>query len=290
MGYMQAIDLGVTGYAFHFRQEMKEAHWRMLHAHQGIEMLYIYSGRGEISVENDKYPLRSGTLVVFQPYQLHRVEVRAQQGEPYIRTNLTFNPHLVAPWLKPFPKLAFFYRQLWQGVLTRQVFQVEDQGRLASLLEEFYASHSQPLADPEEDRILFFLSLLRHLHLNIFPGGNAAFADQPRAKAHVERVMDWVEAHYREPFRLQRIAMDLHLSPYHLSHLFTQFTGRTMTDYIAARRIRAACDLLVSTDKPIKTIAREVGGLSDAYFCQLFKKVKGIPPQAYRETVRGLVH
>lgn len=288
MGYRERMDFGPEGYTFEYWDETKETHWKKVHAHQGIEMLYVHRGMGEIALEGSNYPLRDGTLVIFQPYQLHRVEVPVQSEASYIRTKLTFNPHVVEPWLLPFPRLAFFYRRLWKGVLQQQVFQLKDDQRLPRLLEDFQQSYRLRSAYLEEDCGLFFLTLLKHLEVHVFAGGYTAGAEDGRATRHVENMMDWVETHYKEPFQLHRMAEDLHLSPYHLSHLFKQYTGRTISNYIAARRVREACSLLISTAKPVKAISREVGGLSDTYFCQLFKKWKGVTPQAYRETVRGL--
>lgn len=286
MEYRESMDLGADGYTFAYRTETREIHWKMVHAHQGIEMLYVHQGAGEIAVEDVTYPLQSGTLVFFQPYQLHRVEVPAHGEASYIRTNLTFNPHLVEPWLAAFPKLRFFFRKVWRGVLRQQVFQLQADQRLPNLLEDFEMLRSKEPATIEEELGLFFLALLRHLQLHVFADGVAADAGQGKATQHVEHIMDWVEAHFKEPFRLQRIAEDLHLSPYHLSHLFKQHTGRTLSDYIAARRVREACALLMLTSKSVKQIGREVGGLGEAYFCHLFKKWKGITPQTYRDTVR----
>ncbi|MNC43962.1 Bifunctional transcriptional activator/DNA repair enzyme AdaA [compost metagenome] len=225
--------------------------------------------------------------MLFQPYQLHRVEVPVHADTSYIRTNLTFNPHLVEPWLEPFPGLRFFFRTLWRGVLPQQVFHLQNDERLANLLDEFQWLHPQPSDTREEDLGLFFLTLLRYLDLHVFGPGRTN-AVPSRSTLHVEKIMDWAEEHFREPFHLQRLADELHLSPYHLSHLFKQCTGRTVSDYIAARRIREACSLLMLTAMPVKAIGQEVGGFSTAYFCQLFKKWKGITPQAYRETVRTL--
>ncbi|GJM72770.1 DNA-binding transcriptional regulator AraC [Paenibacillus macerans] len=285
MKFRESIDFGAAGYMFKYRDETKEKHWKMLHAHQGIEMLYIHQGAGEIALEGQQYPLQNGTLVIFQPYQLHRVEVPAHDQTSYIRTNLTFNPHLVEPWLAPYPRLQFFFRKMWRGVLPKQVFQLREDQRLAHLLDDFEHSRKAAQAPSEEDLALFFLALLRHLELHVFADRLSADSGPSRATQHIENIMDWVEEHFREPFQLRRIAEDLHLSPYHLSHLFKQYTGRTITDYIAARRIREACALLVLTSKPVKLISREVGGLSEPYFCQLFKNGKasrprliGIPP------------
>ncbi|MGE7823323.1 AraC family transcriptional regulator [Paenibacillus sp. NPDC093718] len=289
MNYRESLDLGPAGYVFNYRDETKEKHWKKVHAHQGIEVLYIHQGLGEISLEGSHFPLQNGTLVIFQPYQLHRVEVPVHHTISYIRTNLTFNPHLVEPWLAPFPRIGFFFRKLWRGVLKQQVFQMNEDPWLPNLLEDFRQPLSHPAAR-EEDLGLFLLTLLRQLERHVFTNETAAGPfGLGRATQHVENIMEWVEEHFREPFELQRIAEDLHLSPYHLSHLFKQYTGQTISDYIAARRIREACALLMLTEKPVKVISREVGGLSDPYFCQLFKKKKGITPQAYRDTVRPFI-
>lgn len=284
MDYREVMLLGSDGYVLSYRNETRDRHWRMVHAHQGIEMLYIYQGKGEISLEKERYPLQAGTLVLFQPYQLHQVEVPVRDEASYVRTNLTFNPHIVEPMLRPFPRLAFFYRHLWKGVLRQQVFQLPEDSTLPALLADFHLAHQLPAAALEEERCLFFLALLRHLSLHVFALDNRSRTEEGRATQHVERIMDWVEDNFTVPFQLNRMADELHLSPWHLSHLFRDYTGGTLTDYIAARRVREACDLLITTDLPIKAISHRVGGLSDSYFCQLFKKWKGITPQAYRET------
>lgn len=286
MNHRKASAFESDGYIFRYRDETTGRHWKMIHTHQGIEMLYIHEGCGEITVEGNHYPLQKGTLVLFQPYQLHRVEAEVQEGQPYIRTNFTFDPHLAEPWLAPFPRLSFFYRNLWKGVLKQQVFQIPEDEKLPQLLLDFHLAHERPAAELEEERGLFLLNLLRYLQTYIFADQMDMTLNADRSMQHAEKAMDWIEKHFAEPFRLQNMADDLHLSPYYLSHLFKQSTGQTITDYIAARRVREACALLMTTTKPIKAISREVGVFSDAYFCQLFKKWKGITPQAYRETVR----
>ncbi len=79
------------------------------------------------------------------------------------------------------------------------------------------------------------------------------------------------------------MARSLHLSPYHLSHLFKESTGISITEYMAARRIHQAVRLLTTTDKPVSWIAEAVGLLNVSYFCKLFKSHMGIPPHQYRK-------
>jgi AraC-like DNA-binding protein len=259
----------------------------MFHAHQGLELLYVYEGYGSATVERRTYALQPGTLFCFQPYQLHRVEVPLQGEASYVRTNLTFDPRVAERYTAPFPKLQAFLRKLWKGALPQQVFALAGDERLPQLLASFEQARRQAHGEAqEEERGLFLLALLRHLQLHVFPAGETGAAAAEKASRHIEHIQDWVEAHYGQPFELENMAAALHLSPYHISHLFKRHTGVTLSDYMTNRRLREACALLANTDKQVGDIAREVGGFSAPYFCQLFKKHKGVTPQSYRATVR----
>ncbi|KIL38763.1 hypothetical protein SD70_24500 [Gordoniibacillus kamchatkensis] len=287
MNLIQPMDLGPHAFAMSYRGETKGEHWVRFHAHQGVELLYVHEGCGSVTMERRSYPLRPGMLFCFQPYQLHKVEVPAQAGVRYVRSNLTFDPRIADSYTAPFPKLQSFLRRIWKGALTQQAFELGGDDRLPQLLASFDEARRQAAGDPqEEERALFLLALLRHLQLHVFPPAEEAAGGAAKASRHVERILDWLEERYAQPFELEAMAAELHLSPYHISHLFKSHTGSTLSEYIAARRIREACALLANTDLPVQDIGREVGGLSTSYFCQLFKKHKGVSPQAYRVAVR----
>lgn len=259
----------------------------MYHAHQGCELLYVEQGSGSVTVESKTYPLQAGMLFFFQPYQLHQVTVPACVNAYYVRTNLTFDPHYMEPYTVPFPRLQAFLRRIWKGLLTQQVFCLGEDNRLPELLREMEQSrHIWEERSQDEEGALSLLAVLRHLQRYIFPYETEKSQIPEKALGHAEQMMDWIETHYREPFSLSKLAEECHLSPYYVSHLFRQYVGATITSYIAILRIREACVLLANTDKQVGAIGREVGRLSTPYFCQLFKKHKGVTPQAYRSMVR----
>jgi YesN/AraC family two-component response regulator len=103
-------------------------------------------------------------------------------------------------------------------------------------------------------------------------------------------MLDWIELHYHEDFKLQQIADDLHLSKYYVSHLFKEHTGYAITDYIMARRLKEACLLLVNTDKPIEHIGQNIGVPDASYFTKFFKKRMGMTPKKYRDSVTESFH
>jgi AraC-like DNA-binding protein len=100
---------------------------------------------------------------------------------------------------------------------------------------------------------------------------------------YTEKMIAWVEDNYQHNCVLERLATELHLSPFHISHLFHRETGRTLSDYIMARRIREASILLRSSSLSIQEISKRIGYGSAAYFSRVFKRQMGITPQHYRK-------
>lgn len=249
-------------------------------------MLYIFEGFGEIVLESLKYKLVPGTLVWFQPFQLHRVEVPPLPEHAYIRTNLTFDPMIAETCLSPYPTLQRFFRTLWKGSLPQQIFALPaDDPRIPNLLSDFNKVISRGECTAEE-LALFMVQLIRHLQLHVIPPMEFM---NPRVTLHIEQMTEWLDKRFRDPFRLDLMAEALHLSPYHVSRLFKQHTGITISEYLTMRRIREACSLLATTDKTVLEIAREVAGFSSSHFCKLFKQHKGISPEAYRSSVRKII-
>jgi AraC family transcriptional regulator of arabinose operon len=91
-------------------------------------------------------------------------------------------------------------------------------------------------------------------------------ANVPKLSHRASQIMQWVEEHYSEPFELERIASDLQMSPYHLSHLFSKATGTSINQYVKARRIQQASLLLNQETLSITAITEAVGLTNPSYF------------------------
>lgn len=104
-----------------------------------------------------------------------------------------------------------------------------------------------------------------------------------RKPHQAERILIWLKEHYKEPLRLEHMASELHLSPYHLSHLFKECTGSSISDYVTAKKMQQAILLLTASELSIARIGEEVGITNSSYFCKLFKTQMGITPYQYRK-------
>ncbi|WP_028551575.1 AraC family transcriptional regulator [Paenibacillus sp. UNC451MF] len=277
--------IGRGPFILNYRHELIGSVYDQFHSHQGIELLFIHEGSGQIVLDQKIHNITPNTLILFQPYQLHRVHMNLCAAK-YLRTVLKFDPVFLDTHLKPFPELRSYFRYIWKDKLLQQIFHQEDKTELTFLYERFHTRLSQASQETRnEEFIIFIVSLLNYLRDTSLKANTYTQMKSVRSDHHTEKVMDWVEAHYKQKFSLDELAADLHLSPYYISHLFKETTGFSITDYVIARRLREACLMLGTTDMPINSICYEIGLDSTSYFSQLFKKNIGMSPKAFRGEV-----
>jgi AraC family transcriptional regulator of adaptative response / methylphosphotriester-DNA alkyltransferase methyltransferase len=98
----------------------------------------------------------------------------------------------------------------------------------------------------------------------------------------VASIADWIDRHYNEPITLGALADLFHGSPYHLQRTFKRIKGLSPAEYIQHVRMAKAMNALASTNKPVTSIAAEVGIPNAAHFATLFQRKTGLSPTAYR--------
>ncbi len=99
--------------------------------------------------------------------------------------------------------------------------------------------------------------------------------------ARVLRARDAIHARYAEPLRLDQLAREAALSPFHFLRIFRSAFGETPHQYLTRVRIEAAKRLLLA-DAPVTDVCFEVGFQSLGSFSALFARRVGAPPSTFR--------
>jgi len=99
----------------------------------------------------------------------------------------------------------------------------------------------------------------------------------------VQKAIDYIQEHYREPLSLSGVADIVYLNPSYFCKIFKNETGTTFTKHIVNYRIDKAIALMEDPTLKIYEIADMVGYADVQYFTKLFKAAKGISPAQYRE-------
>ncbi|MGO4276147.1 helix-turn-helix domain-containing protein, partial [Paenibacillus sp. TAF58] len=190
--------------------------------------------------------------------------------------------------LAAFPSTREFFQKLWRDPLSIQMISGLDTEALHNLLQAH--QHIIEHAKPEqllEEQLFFLTNLMHHLKTSYPRTGyplNSERSSKVKSSSIAVKVMEWIEIHYMEPFELNQLAQAIHLSPNHISAVFKQIVGSSITEYLTARRIRQACLLLKTSDISIQGIGQAVGLGNFSYFCQMFKKHVGLTPFQFKRT------
>jgi AraC-like DNA-binding protein len=106
-------------------------------------------------------------------------------------------------------------------------------------------------------------------------------ASQPAAR-DLLRARDLIDARYREPLDVRKLAHAAHLSAAHFSREFRKAFGEAPHQYLMTRRMERAAALLRMTDRTVADICLAVGLQSVGSFTTSFRRSFGVTPLAYR--------
>lgn len=99
----------------------------------------------------------------------------------------------------------------------------------------------------------------------------------------VSRVKQYINENYAREISLDELARHVFLSPFYLSHIFSEEAETSITDYLKKVRIGKAQSLLMNTGKSIAEVAYAVGYKDPNYFSRVFKRLTGKAPHQYRK-------
>lgn len=129
--------------------------------------------------------------------------------------------------------------------------------------------------------------LLHHIVTGLFMEAYKMESTDTRYPPFLAEIRNYLDASLAEPFRLDDLEERYHMSKYRICHEFSAAFGVPPLKYLNRKRLEAAANLLLTTDKKVHEISLEVGFENTNHFISLFKREMGTTPQAYRDAKRG---
>lgn len=93
----------------------------------------------------------------------------------------------------------------------------------------------------------------------------------------------FLHEHFQENISLEDVAKHLDVSPFYLSHVFSEESDFTLFHYLTTLRMGMAMKLLQTEKKKVTDVAAAVGYDNSNYFARVFKKYYGRSPTQARE-------
>jgi len=237
------------------------------HLHDTCELLYVAGGEGQIIIDETPYQLKTGLLVIINPYVFH--EEKTSKENPLQLIFLSMKNFSI-------PDLKI------NQIIDDKTCPVIDCGNYKNQMDTYF----RMLLTESSSQIQYYQQITKSLLIAIIVltlrmlsiGGNG----QDEISVNCQKIKDYLDKNYTEPITLESLSEMVYVSKCYLSHMFKEQTGISPIKYLTQRRIESACSLLKETDMSVKEVSRTVGYENPLYFSQVFKNVMNVSPLDYR--------
>jgi AraC family transcriptional regulator len=128
------------------------------------------------------------------------------------------------------------------------------------------------------------VQLIRHV---LAPRRPALRRDGALPRGRLRAVVAYIEGHLDAGPTLEQLAAVVRLSPYHFAKQFKRATGLPPHQYVIARRVERAKQLLQGGDDfSLAEVAARAGFSDQSQFCRHFKRLVGVTPGRFRTPTR----
>lgn len=267
MDILKESDMGGI-YVRHAVDEVPRASEFMFHVHDRCEMFYFISGNAQYLVEGSAYPLEKGSLLIMRPGEAHCTRILSSEG--YERYAVNF-PLSLFDSFDPERRLmkAYMDRPLGKG----NMFILE------GLEDDFKKMCYCELE--EYDRALLMKTKLIGLidRINQEYDRRASYGEEEHTFA--ERIVRYVNLHLFDELSVPLLAEHFFLSPSQFSRVFRQATGAPPWEYVTAKRLFAAREMLLNGSSARE--AAESCGFGDySVFYRAYVKRFGCSPNSMK--------
>ncbi|MCI1397692.1 MAG: response regulator [Lachnospiraceae bacterium] len=119
------------------------------------------------------------------------------------------------------------------------------------------------------------------------PRENASTAEPKAAPEQEDRILSYVKAHFAEDLSVQDVAGHFGYADAYFCRIFKQHFGKSFVSYLTDYRIERAKEKLAGKETNIREVGRTVGYADPNYFAKVFRRVTGMSPTEYQQSMAG---
>jgi len=240
--------------AEYFCKEYGENFCYPLHLHNSFELICVYSGEMDVTVDDAVYTLKSGDSVLVFPNQLHAL-------------NSTDSKHM----------LCIFSADLVKAFHVKTDNKIPQNNRFT--LDKYLLDLIDKM--PNDATVMEKKGIL-YLSCAEFDKGAEYKNKNKSSDLLLYNVFEFVDRNSCGKCSLEQLSKETGYSYSYLSRYFKKSTGLTFNNYVNQHRIYNACYLLNNTDFSILQCALDCGYDSLRSFNRNFINYRGITPSDYR--------
>ncbi len=230
------------------------------HWHEHIELHCVFGGRCRLKYGEEYYDLEAGDCAIINGNELHR-------GAGGLCGYIVL---LISP--------EFFENN---HVILKKVIRDEYVSELIGRMRDAYCKNGAvDLMEARGYAYLLVAHLIRNYTVKSF--GETTYYKHYDKLDKINVAVSFIKENYDKSLTTKQLSRMVHLSEGYFCQIFKEITGNTAIEYINRVRIDKAEKMLHKTEMTITEIAFCCGFGDANYFSRMFKKLKGVSPQAAR--------
>lgn len=236
------------------------------HYHTVFELVYFISGDAEFIVENKRYPLSPGDLILVNPGSHHNIHLLSSKR--YERYVIRFTEYLI-------PSDILVKVRSLEGC-----FHVED-----TPIPALFArldGHIACIGDDSETLKMLFRCVLTEILVYFSRLGVKEGVCVSLLKEDMAVVLEYINKNLENPLCLEDICREFHYSKSYICREFSESMGVPVMQYVRTKKIMYADALLRSGMRPTE-VAAQCGFSDYSTFFRIYKKLMGKPPSVKKK-------
>lgn len=226
-------------------------------------LLYTVSGTGSLIFDNRSYALSPKSVALIDCRESHRIEIK-QSPWNYKVFFMKGNP------------LPYLHRTFTDNY--GNFHPLPPASGIGSMIAKFYAHLSK-----HSDNFLLQTKFIMDILLELIMEKNRLLETDSPIPDYLVEIKREFDGNYQNDFSLDALEAQTHISKYRICREFDTYFGASPIQYLNHRRIDAAKEALLYTDKRINEIGRMIGIENTNHFIRLFKQQTGVTPLVFRK-------
>lgn len=236
------------------------------HLHPQIEIMYLLDGGIFVTVDGKTQWMEPGDFVFVANNHIHSY-ITPEYSENMLAI---FEPSLV-----PFCERLLKKKELESPFLSLRSYWPFCDRLIEEMLHEFGEGDGSTSANWAGTG---YFNVLLGKAFSYYTLRDAV----PAEKTSLQNILFYLSDNFDKPLTLDRVAEDLHLSKYYISHLFRSKIGYSFPSYLNYLRMNEARRLLAETDRPMAEVAFACGFESIRSFNRACRALTGATPTELR--------
>lgn len=261
------------------RHKYTDAYNEPLHAHDFIELMYVYEGKTIHSVGGEEYALAKGDLLFINYGNTHSFD--SVGNMEYI--NIILKPDFISQSLcgekNVFSLLTLSDFNDFSSKIDRSKKYMHFTGDERSKIEALISIMEDESVSAEGNSFILrsalnvFLAIIFR-KMSLYLTNKLSFDSE---------LLNYIKQNCSEKLTLNGIAAMCSYNPSYFSRSFKNLSGMSFSDFLSKCRIDKAAFLLQSSSKNIEDIISECGFADRTRFFRLFSARMGVSPLKYRK-------